>query len=258
LREYIPVIDILASPDLVALRAADVITEGLASLCGGTLGLATGATMLQIYARLVDRFRSGAISFCEVTFFNLDEYIGIPRTATGSFRTFMHRCFFDLVDVDPARAHLPDGMSSDVSSEALRYEALIRASGGIDLQLLGIGSNGHIGFNEPGSDFGSRTREVLLTEATRVANAPYFAKGAEVPHRAVTMGIGTILESRKILLIATGKHKAEAISAALSGPLSTACPASALRRHPNVHIICDAAAASHIVGCVAVQTQWMA
>ena len=250
-------IDIFASPDLVALRAADVITESLTSLCAGTLGLATGATMLQIYARLVDRFKSGAISFGKVTFFNLDEYIGIPPTAPGSFRSFMHRFFFDLVDVNPSRAHLPDGMSSDVAGEALRYETLIRASGGIGLQLLGIGSNGHIGFNEPGSHFDSRTREVLLTEATRVANAPYFATGTEVPHRAVTMGIGTILESRKILLIAIGEHKSEAISAALSGPLSTACPASALRRHPNVHIICDAAAASHIVGRVAIQTQGM-
>ena len=244
--EHLPVIDILRDREAVASRAAGVIIDGVASKRVRTLGLATGRTMVQLYARLVAACGSGEVSFENVTTFNLDEYVGVPPTAPESFRAFMRRCFIDLVDIDPARAHLPDGMAGDVAAAAVRYETLIRQAGGIDLQLLGIGRNGHVGFNEPGSDFESRTREVVLTDGTRAANAPSFAHAAEVPRRAVTMGIGTILEANEILLVAVGAHKAEAIAAAISGPVSIMCPASALRRHPRVRIICDEAAAARI------------
>jgi glucosamine-6-phosphate deaminase len=250
MREHLPSIDILSNRDAVASRAAGVIIDGVASKHVRTLGLATGGTMVQLYGRLVAAFRSGNVSFENVTTFNLDDYVGVPSAAPGSFRAFMRRYFIDLVDIDPTRAHMPDGMAGDVATEAVRYETLIRQTGGIDMQLLGIGRNGHIGFNEPGSDFGSRTREVCLTDETRAANAAFFVQDAGVPQRAVTMGIGTILEAKEILLVAMGAHKAEAIGAAISGPISIMCPASALRRHPRVHIICDEAAASQIEGRV--------
>ncbi len=241
-----PAIDILASGDAVAAHAAGLIIDGMASGRVATLGLATGATMVPVYAQLVAAYTEGAVSFRDVTSFNLDEYLGVQPTARGSFRSFMQRCLFDRVDIDPARIYVPDGLARDSAIECARYENLIRQNGGIGLQLLGIGANGHIGFNEPGSPFMSRTREILLTGATRAANAAFFDAPAEVPRRALTMGIGTILEAREILLIATGAHKADAINAAVFGPISNACPASALRLHPRVRIICDAAAATHI------------
>ena len=148
--------------------------------------------------------------------------------------------------MEAGRARIPDGMAGDIAAEAARYEALIAAAGGIDLLLLGIGANGHIGFNEPGSDFESRTREIRLDETTRLANARNCPYPASVPERAITMGIATILEARSILLIATGPEKAAAVAAAIDGPIAPACPASALRLHDNVHILCDEAAAAAI------------
>jgi glucosamine-6-phosphate deaminase len=249
-----PAIDIRASSEAVAERAAGLVIDDLASGRIATLGLATGATMLPVYAQLVAAYTAGAVSFKTVTSFNLDEYMGVQPSARGSFRAFMQRCLFDRVDIDPARIHVPDGLARDSAIECARYENLIKQNGGIDLQLLGIGANGHIGFNEPGSPFTSRTREIVLTGATRAANAAFFGAPAEVPLRALTMGIGTILEAREILLVATGAHKADAVNAALFGPISTACPASALRLHPRVRIICDAAAATHIAGRRAAST----
>jgi glucosamine-6-phosphate deaminase len=157
----------------------------------------------------------------------------------------MREQLFAHVDIEPRRTHIPDGTARDIAAEAARYEARIQAAGGIDLQLLGIGANGHIGFNEPGSDFSSRTREVELDEATRLDNAGHFPDRA-VPERAITMGIATILEARRIVLLATGKEKAAAIAAAIEGPLTTDCPASALRLHREVHVICDEAAAARL------------
>ena len=251
--DHFPAIDILPTSDAVAAHAAGRVIDGLASGRVTTLGLATGATMVQVYARLVAAYSAGAVSFRSVTTFNLDEYVGVEPTAPGSFRAFMRRCLFDRVDMAPARIHLPDGLARDSAIECVRYEQLIRQSGGIGLQLLGIGANGHIGFNEPGSAVTSRTREVGLTDGTRAANAAFFAAPAKVPQRALTMGIATILEAREILLLATGAHKADAVSAAVFGPMSTDCPASALRLHPRVRVICDAAAATHIAGRRAAQ-----
>lgn len=246
--DHPPAIEVLPDRDAVAARAAGVIVDGIRSKRVATLGLATGATTEPVYARLVAAFSAGEVSFAHVTTFNLDEYVGVPPTAPVSLCAFMRSHFVDRVDIDPARVHMLDGMVGDVATEASRYEALIRQTGGIDLQLLGVGGNGHIGFNEPGSDFASRTREVCLTDETRAANAPVSSRCAEIPRRALTIGIGTILEATEILLIAIGAHKAAAIAAAVTGPISVMCPASALRRHPQVRIICDKAAASAIAG----------
>jgi glucosamine-6-phosphate deaminase len=240
---YTPQIEIVGDADAVAERAAARVIATMHRPEVTTLGLATGATMAPLYARLVAANRAGAVSFKTACSFNLDDYVGVAPASPGSFHAFMQQHLFEHIDIEPARAHIPDGTAPDIAAEAARYEALIKAAGGIELQLLGIGANGHIGFNEPGSDFSSRTREVALDEATRLGNAGSFPDAA-VPERAITMGIATILEARSIVLLATGREKAAAVAAAIEGPLTPACPASALRLHGSVHILCDEAAAS--------------
>lgn len=200
--------------------------------------------MTPLYAHLVAATRAGLITFRTVSSFNLDEYVGVAPQSPGSFHAYMQQHLFGHVDMEAGRAKIPDGMADNVAAEAARYEAQIAAAGGIDLLLLGIGANGHIGFNEPGSDFASRTHEVRLDETTRIANASNFPDPASVPERAITMGIATILEARRILLVAKGPEKAAAIAAAIEGPIAAACPASALRLHDNVVILCDEPAAA--------------
>jgi glucosamine-6-phosphate deaminase len=247
MRQHAPQIEIVDNAASVTDRAAAHIIARMRDQPALTLGLATGATMKPLYARLVAATRAGEISFKAVSSFNLDEYVGVAPQSPGSFHTYMQEHLFGHVDMDAGHAKIPDGMAGDIAAEAARYEALIAASGGIDLLLLGIGTNGHIAFNEPGSDFASRTREIRLDEATRLAEARNFPDPASAPERAITIGIATILEARSILLIATGPAKAAAIAAALEGPIDPACPASALRLHDNVHIICDEAAAAALV-----------
>jgi glucosamine-6-phosphate deaminase len=244
MRQHAPQIEIVGDATAVADRAAAHVVARLRSQHAVTLGFATGATMKPVYARLVAATRAGEISFAPVSSFNLDEYVGIAPQSPGSFHAYMQAHLFGHVDMEAGQARIPDGMAGDIAAEAARYEALIAASGGIDLLLLGIGANGHIAFNEPGSDFASRTREIRLDEATRIAEARNFPDPASVPERAITMGIATILEARSILLLATGPEKAAAVAAAIEGPIGPACPASALRLHDNVHIICDEAAAA--------------
>jgi glucosamine-6-phosphate deaminase len=244
MRQHTPQIEIVSDADAVAERAAALIIATLRRAEITTLGLATGATMAPLYARLVAANRTGTVSFRTAFSFNLDEYVGVAPEAPESFCAFMQEHLLEHIDIAPGRAHIPDGTARDLVTEAARYEALIAAAGGIDLQLLGIGANGHIGFNEPGSDFSSRTREVKLDEATRLGNAGSFPGRASAPERAITMGIATILEARSILLLATGPEKAAALAAAVDGPITPACPASALRLHRDVHILCDQAAAS--------------
>jgi glucosamine-6-phosphate deaminase len=241
---HAPHLEVLADRASVAARAAALVVARLRDCHPITLGLATGATMTPLYARLSEACRTGAISFRDVTSFNLDEHVGVPPAEPGSFEGYMHKHLLDHVDMAPGHAHLLDGMADDLDAEAAGYEGLIAATGGIDLQLLGIGANGHIGYNEPGADFASRTRQVTLDPTTRRANAASFPLRAAPPERAVTMGIATILEARSILVIATGRTKAPAIAAALEGPVSTGCPASALRLHGDVTILCDEEAAS--------------
>jgi glucosamine-6-phosphate deaminase len=243
-----PQIEIVGDADAVAARAASIVIATLRGADATTLGLATGATMTPLYARLVAAHRSGEVSFRSALSFNLDEYVGVAPDSPGSFHASMHEHLFQFIDIEPTRANIPDGMADDIAAEATRYEARIAASGGIDLLLLGIGANGHIGFNEPGSDFASRTREVKLDDATRRDNAGNFPGRALAPERAITMGIATILQARRILLLATGHEKAAALAAAVDGPLTPKCPASVLRLHGNVQILCDQAAASALAG----------
>jgi glucosamine-6-phosphate deaminase len=233
---------VLEDADAVADYASAHIAARLTAKPGLVLGLPTGETPRGIYARLVKAHRSGEVSFANAASFNLDEYLGLPPDHPASYHAYMREMLFRHVDIDPTRAHLPDGLATDATAEGLRYEQAIAEAGGIDLMVLGIGGNGHIGFNEPGSPFDSRTRPVRLTEATRAANAHSFPAGETVPASAITMGIATILDSREILLVATGPAKAAALAAALHGPESPQCPASVLRRHPAVTVVCDGAA----------------
>lgn len=244
MKEHPPRIEIVGGADAVADRAAAHIISRLRNQPALTLGFATGATMKPVYTRLVAASRAGDVSFRTVKGFNLDEYVGVAPQSPGSFHAFMQEHLLGHIDMEAANAKIPDGLAGDTTAEAARYEASIAASGGIDLLLLGIGTNGHIAFNEPGSDLASRTREIRLDEATRIAEGRNFRDPASAPERAITIGIATILEARSILLIATGPSKAAAIAAALEGPIGPACPASALRLHDNVQIICDEAAAA--------------
>jgi glucosamine-6-phosphate deaminase len=207
------------------------------------LGLATGATMEPVYAHIVDAFRRGDVSFAGVTTFNLDEYAGLAASDPGSYRSTMDRLLFDHVDIDKSRTFLPEASASESEAAAAHYESLILEADGMDLQLLGIGRNGHIGFNEPGSAITSRTRLVELHADTLAANAKFFADG-KVPTSAVTMGIGTILSAREIVVLATGSAKANAVSRARNGALSIDCPASALQTHGHVLWFLDHEAAN--------------
>ena len=206
-----------------------------------TLGLATGSTPVGLYAALIQEHRRRKLDLSRITSFNLDEYVGIPPDHPQSYHVFMHRHLFRHVDLPPESTHFPGG---DLSGD--EYENLIRKSGGIDLQILGIGSNGHIGFNEPGSSFSSRTREVQLADRTIADNARFFDHIDQVPRTAITMGIATILEADHIVLLANGENKADAIAAAVEASPTEDVPASALQLHPRVTVILDHAAASKL------------
>jgi glucosamine-6-phosphate deaminase len=233
---------VLEDAAAVADHATAHIVQRLKAKPGLVLGFPTGETPRGIYARLVKAYRSGGVSFANAASFNLDEYLGLPPDHPASYHAYMREMLFRHIDIDPARAHLPNGLAGDATAEGLRYERAITEVGGIDLMVLGIGGNGHIGFNEPGSPFDTRTRPVRLTEATRAANKHSFPAGETVPESAITMGIATILDAREILLVATGPAKAAALAAALHGPQSPQCPASVLRCHPAVTVVCDGAA----------------
>lgn len=236
---------ITANASAAAAHAADIVERTLAELEAPVFGLATGSTPVALYQALIERHRHQGLSFAKLTTFNLDEYVGLPPEHPQSYRHFMQRELFDHVDIEPANTFLPDGMSDPLEA-GNAYEALIEGHGGIDLQVLGIGRNGHIGFNEPTSSLGSRTRVKTLTRDTLEANARFFAPQEFQPSLALTMGIATILEARSILLIATGEAKAEAVARCVEGPLSALVPASALQLHPKVTVIVDQAAAGRL------------
>jgi len=210
------------------------------------LGLATGSTPLGLYRELIRRHREGGLDFGAVTTFNLDEYVGLDPRHPASYHRFMQENLFDHVNIRPDHIHLPDGMTADIPAYCAGYEAAIRAAGGIGLQVLGIGHDGHIGFNEPGSSLGSRTRLKTLTAETIEANRRFFSDAGEVPHHVITMGVGTILESRVCLLLAFGEAKAEAVAGMVEGPVTAMCPASVLQLHPQTVLIVDEAAASRL------------
>ncbi|MCD6444643.1 glucosamine-6-phosphate deaminase [Candidatus Bathyarchaeota archaeon] len=228
----------------LSLETALRIAEAVRSKPDIVLGLATGGTPLGCYRELIRMHREEGLSFSRVTTFNLDEYVGLPPSHPQSYHYYMFHNFFDHVDVRRENVHIPDGMAEDLDEECRRYEEAIKRAGGIDLQLLGIGRNGHIGFNEPGSPFDSRTRVVKLSEQTRKDNARFFNSIDEVPTHAITMGIGTIMEARRIILIASGEAKAEAIAKAVKGPKTVDVPASVLQDHPDCLFIVDKEAAS--------------
>ena len=224
------------SHDALSKHAADLLLQAIRNNPREVLGLPTGRTPIGMYARIVEECAREYHCFREVTTFNLDEYVGIPRDHPGSYYTYMRKHLFDHVDVDPSRVHIPDGNARDLAGECARYESQINAAGGLGLTFLGLGRNGHIGFNEPGTPFDSRTRVVELTESTRNANAPHFPDG-NVPTHAITMGIATILESREIVLLAAGKEKHEAIERLRSGVRDATFPASALWLHKNGRVL---------------------
>ena len=225
-----------ATARTVAMMAATVADKPDA-----VLGLATGGTMEKVYAGLIAAHRRG-LSFADVTSFNLDEYVGLAPDHPQSYRRYMQRHLFDHLDIDPARTFIPRG-DAEPEKAAADFEARIAAHGPIDLQLLGLGRNGHIGFNEPGSSLRSRTREKVLTRSTRQANARFFDNGEEPPQTAVTMGIGTIMDASAIVLLALGEAKAEAVARAVEGSVTAMCPGSVLQFHTDVTVIVDTAAA---------------
>jgi glucosamine-6-phosphate deaminase len=229
-----------------ATDAAHAVAEEIVHLLhrkpDAVLGLATGATMEPVYEALVMAHRAGRCSFAKASSFNLDEYVGLPPEHDGSYRSTMNRLLFDHVDMDHTRTHVPDGMAPNPQHAAIAYEEMIAEHGPIDLQLLGIGRNGHIGFNEPGSALDSRTRLVDLHAETLAANRAFF-RDRPVPLQAITMGIASILSAKSILVLATGQAKQPAIKQALSGRFDPACPASALIEHPDVRWVLDCAAA---------------
>jgi glucosamine-6-phosphate deaminase len=211
------------------------------------LGLATGSTTLGMYKELVRLHREESLDFSRVATFNLDEYLGLPGSHPQSFRYFMREHFFAHVNVPQNNIHIPDGsIRGGYDKYCASYEASIRDAGGIDLQVLGIGRNGHIGFNEPTSSLGSRTRLKVLTKETIEDNRKFFAPGEEIPQCAITMGIGTILEAKRILLLASGSSKATPIAQAIEGPLTGSVTASALQMHPDVTFIVDQAAGAQL------------
>jgi len=212
------------------------------------LGLATGRTMERLYAKLVQMHREEGLDFSLVRTFNLDEYIGLAPDDPNSYRHYMNHHLFDHINIDKRNTHLPDGMTKDETGEGARYEAAIRAVGGIDLQLLGIGRAGHIGFNEPLSALQSRTRAKALTPLTITENSGEFADPSRMPHRAITMGVGTILEARRLLVLVTGDTKAEILAKAVEGPITSMVSATAIQLHPRVTVICDDEAASELSG----------
>jgi glucosamine-6-phosphate deaminase len=233
---------ILDGAEAAAARVAEIVAARLMARPGTVLGLATGETMRPVYARLAAMHREGRADFSRAATFNLDEYVGVAPDHPASFHAFMRETLFDHVNLPAGRGHLPRGDAAEPEAEARDYEARITAAGGIDLQLLGIGRNGHLAFNEPTSSLASRTRIKTLTEATRAANAPAFAP-APVPRHAITMGIATILEARACVLLATGAAKAEAVARMVEGPLGADCPATALQMHPAATVVLDEAAA---------------
>ena len=212
------------------------------------IGLATGRTMEKLYAELARKHREEGLDFSRCQTFNLDEYVGLPPENKNSYRYYMNTHLFSKINIDTRNTHLPDGMADDLVRAAEDYEQLIVNVGGIDMQLLGIGRSGHIGFNEPLSALQSRTREKALTPMTVEQNSPLFDKPEDMPKQAMTMGVGTILEAKRIVMLVTGKEKAEILAKAVEGPITSIISATALQLHPKCVVIVDEAAATNLEG----------
>ena len=228
-------------------RAANLIAADVIRRPNCVLGLATGSTPIGTYENLIARNRAGDLSFREVRTVNLDEYKGLAPTHDQSYRYFMQTNLFDHIDILPENTNVPDGLAADANAECVRYDALVASLGYADLQLLGLGRNGHIGFNEPDDHFTKETHVVDLTDSTIDANARFFATRDDVPRQALTMGVGCIMAARRVLLIASGADKADALYNAVCGPISPDCPASILQLHGDVVVVGDEAALHRIV-----------
>ena len=227
-------------------KAANLISAQILLKPDCVLGLATGSTPIGIYDQLVEWYKKGDLDFSTVKTVNLDEYKGLTRDNEQSYYYFMHHHLFDRVNIDEENTHVPNGQVENGDEECLRYEALIKSMGGVDLPLLGLGRNGHIGFNEPAADFPKITHCVDLTESTIEANKRFFASADEVPRQAYTMGIGTIMKADKILVVANGEDKADAVAAMVQGKINPEVPASILQLHNNVILVADEAALSKL------------
>jgi glucosamine-6-phosphate deaminase len=235
------------TPDAASIIAARLIAKLIRSKPDCVLGLATGSTPIATYKELIRLHREDGLDFSNVTTFNLDEYVSLPPEHPQSYHAFMQEHLFRHINVSPKRIHIPNGMAKDIPGECARYEYAIRAAGGIDLQILGIGSDGHIGFNEPTSSLASRTRIKTLTERTRDDNARFFDGDlAKVPMHCITMGVGTIMESHQVLILAFGAKKSQAIAEAVEGPITSMNPASILQMHAVAKVLMDEPAAGSL------------
>ena len=227
-------------------RAATLISAQVLLKPSCVLGLATGSTPVGLYKQLIDWCRKGDLSFAETLTVNLDEYLGLSPTHEQSYRYFMQQNLFDHIDIKPENTHVLNGLAADPDAECAAYDRLIRELGGIDLQLLGMGHNGHIAFNEPGDNFGLGTHVVSLSERTIDANQRFFKSRDEVPSQALSMGIKTIMNARRILIVVSGEDKADAVCRAFTGPVTNEVPASVLQLHPDVILVGDQAALSKL------------
>ncbi|UTT68221.1 glucosamine-6-phosphate deaminase [Arthrobacter sp. DNA4] len=234
---------ILGGSRQIGRLAADAIEQLVRRKPDAVLGLATGSSPLPVYDELAARHERG-LDFSRASAFALDEYVGLPAGHPESYREVIRREFTDRVNIAPENVHGPDGTATDIPAACEAYEQAIAAAGGVDLQLLGVGTDGHIGFNEPGSSFASRTRIKSLIEQTRRDNARFFTNLAEVPHHVLTQGLGTIMAARHVVLLATGAQKAQAVRDFVEGPVAAICPASVLQFHPHATVLLDEAAAS--------------
>jgi len=241
--------EVIIQPDADAASevAARLVARQVREKSDSVLGLATGSTPLRLYALLAEMVEKEELDPVAVTSFNLDEYVGLPPDHPASYQRFMEENFFSKIPIAQWKRHIPSGVTTDIPRHCQEYEEAIKKAGGIDLQILGLGEDGHIGFNEPGSSLRSRTRIKTLTEGTRNANARFFPGGLqEVPYHVITMGLGTIMESRMCLLLAFGESKARAVAGMVEGPVTASLPASLLQFHPTAKILLDEEAASQL------------
>ena len=234
---------ILPSELEVGAFVANIITEFISHKENAVLGLATGNSIVLTYKALVKQYKDGKISFNKVTTFNLDEYISLEPKHIQSYRYYMDNKLFNHIDINKKNTYIPECFNNEFTTSCNNYESMINDHGGIDIQLLGIGTNGHIGFNEPTSSLNSRTRVKTLTENTIKYNSRFFNKTEKQPRLAITMGIGTIMEAKQIILVGLGKHKSQAIADAIEGPITSFCPGSILQQHDNVIVVIDEHAA---------------
>jgi len=227
-------------------KSAQIVASQIRQKPNSVLGLATGSTPVGMYHQLVEMYKNNELDFEQVTTFNLDEYVGLDKDHPQSYHAFMYKNLFDHINIKKENVHLPDGKASNLESECTAYEEKIKNAGGIDLQVLGIGHNGHIGFNEPKTPFESTTHVVELDQRTIEANSRFFDSIEQVPRKALSMGIKTIMHAKKILFMASGADKAEIVAKALQGPVTPDVPASVLQLHPDVTVVLDIEAASKL------------